>query len=89
MIKELTHDGKTHLDCTVEHLRDLGVPASAIDAALAAQDLVKAQEARRAAYVAESDPLYMEWQYDQTPESEQAWRDKVAEIKARHPLPVE
>lgn len=41
---------------------------------------------RAAAYKAESDPLYMEWQYDQTPESEQIWRDKVAEIKARYPL---
>jgi hypothetical protein len=44
---------------------------------------------RKKAYIAESDPLYMEWQYDNTPESEQAWRDKVAEIKARYPLPSE
>ncbi len=42
---------------------------------------------RRAAYAAESDPLYMEWQYDGTPEAEQLWRSKVAEIKARYPLP--
>ncbi|MGL1625330.1 hypothetical protein ACSTID_14685 [Vibrio parahaemolyticus] len=41
---------------------------------------------RQAAYKAESDPLYMEWQYDSTSEKEQAWRDKVAEIKARYPL---
>lgn len=41
---------------------------------------------RRAAYREESDPLYMSWQYDQTPESEDAWREKVAEIKARFPL---
>ena len=44
---------------------------------------------RKEAYLLESDPLYMEWQYDQTPASERAWRDKVAEIKARHPLPTE
>ncbi|MEE7945128.1 hypothetical protein WOC35_19410 [Vibrio parahaemolyticus] len=44
---------------------------------------------RQMAYKAESDPLYMEWQYDNTPESEQAWRTKVAEIKARYPLPSE
>lgn len=43
--------------------------------------------ARRAAYVAEADPLFLEWQYDETPEKEKAWRDKVAEIKARYPLP--
>ncbi|MGR5061967.1 hypothetical protein [Photobacterium sp. DNB22_13_2] len=44
---------------------------------------------RYKAYLSESDPLYMEWQYDQTSEKEQAWRDKVAEIKARYPLPTE
>lgn len=89
MIKQLTHDGKTHLDCTVEQLHALGVPAAVIDAALAAGETAAALAARRGAYAAESDPLYMEWQYDQTAEAEQAWRDKVAEIKARHPLPVE
>lgn len=42
---------------------------------------------RTAAYKAESDPLYMEWQYDKTPESEKSWRDQVAEIKQRYPFP--
>ncbi|MDW1763135.1 hypothetical protein R7040_18215 [Vibrio sp. 1069] len=52
------------------------------------EDLIRRMTAaRKAAYKAESDPLYMEWQYDQAPESEAAWRDKVAEIKARYPLP--
>ncbi|MEJ6654655.1 MAG: hypothetical protein QNL70_01420 [Pseudomonas sp.] len=40
-------------------------------------------EQRQAAYRAESDPLFMEWQFDQAPEKEQAWRDKVIEIKQR------
>jgi hypothetical protein len=44
---------------------------------------------REGAYKAESDPLYMEWQYDQTEEAKQKWRDKVAEIKERLPLPTE
>ncbi|WP_217494995.1 hypothetical protein [Marinomonas sp. FW-1] len=44
---------------------------------------------REAAYKQESDPLYMEWQYDKTDEAEQKWRDKVAEIKERYPLPTE
>ena len=44
---------------------------------------------REATYKRESDPLYMEWQYDQTEEAEQKWREKVAEIKARFPLPIE
>ena len=43
---------------------------------------------RSNAYKSESDPLYMEWQFDQTTESEQAWRDKVEEIKLRYPLVV-
>lgn len=40
---------------------------------------------RKAAYKSESDPLYMEWQYDQTEEKRQAWINSVAEIKARYP----
>lgn len=47
---------------------------------------LKSVTARKSAYKAESDPLYMEWQFDQTLESENAWRDKVAEIKLRYPL---
>ncbi|EPG0369741.1 hypothetical protein ACSWVZ_002593 [Photobacterium damselae] len=43
---------------------------------------------RQMAYNTESDPLFLEWQYDQTSEKEQAWRDKVAEIKTRYPLPT-
>lgn len=43
--------------------------------------------ARRTLYLTEADPLFLEWQYDETPEKEKAWRDKVAEIKASYPLP--
>lgn len=46
----------------------------------------EAKSARQSAYKLESDPLYMEWQYDQTAESEKDWRDKVTEIKLRYPL---
>jgi hypothetical protein len=28
----------------------------------------------------------LEWQYDKTAAAEQAWRDKVAEIKLRYPV---
>ena len=45
-------------------------------------------EQRKAAYKNESDPLYMEWQFDKAPESENAWRAKVTEIKARYPLAI-
>ena len=47
------------------------------------------KSARQSAYKLESDSLYMEWKSDKTPESEQAWRDKLAEIKARYPFPTE
>jgi hypothetical protein len=44
---------------------------------------------REAAYKAESDSLYIEWQYDQSDEGEEKWRAKVLEIKERYPLPIE
>ena len=43
---------------------------------------------RKRRYDTESDPLYLERQYDKTPESEQVWRDKVSEIKAQLPIGV-
>lgn len=42
---------------------------------------------REAAYRIESDPLFMEARYDDDPIKLKAWKDKVAEIKARYPLP--
>ncbi|HGK6498956.1 TPA: hypothetical protein ACJ5BH_005716 [Pseudomonas aeruginosa] len=89
LIKALDHGGLHYSDCPPDFLAANGVPADVIASALAAQQLAEAQDARRVAYAAESDPLFLEWQYDQTPESEKAWRDKVAEIKARYPLPAE
>ena len=61
--------------------------ASVIDTINAGDNTTEGQLARRQrAYVAESDPLFLEWQYDKTPESEQVWRDKVAEIKLCYPV---
>lgn len=40
---------------------------------------------RRAAYAAEADPLFFKHQRGET--TWQAWIDKIAEIKARYPLP--
>lgn len=42
---------------------------------------------REAAYRIESDPLFMEARYDDDPIKLTAWKDKVAEIKVRYPLP--
>lgn len=41
------------------------------------------EEERRYAYQQEADPLFFKWQRGDS--TEQAWRDKVAEIKARIP----
>lgn len=38
---------------------------------------------RRAAYIAESDPLFFKWQRSEA--SQQEWLDKVAEIRGRYP----
>jgi hypothetical protein len=38
---------------------------------------------RRAAYAAESDPIYFMWQRGEA--TQQQWLDKIAEIKARWP----
>ena len=49
-------------------------------AAIAAE---KADANRRAAYVAEADPLFFKAQRGEV--EQQVWLDKVAEIKARYP----
>ena len=43
------------------------------------------QEARAAAYKAESDPLFFKYQRSEA--TEQEWLDKIEEIKLRYPYP--
>jgi hypothetical protein len=43
----------------------------------------QAEAQRAAAYKAEADPLFFYWQAGEG--SEQAWQEKRAEIRARHP----
>ncbi|MCF2827065.1 MULTISPECIES: hypothetical protein [unclassified Pseudoalteromonas] len=91
MIK-FTHDGAVvEAPLTEDSILDLKrlFPAEVVDNAVSVSRLNLTHNLRREAYKNESDPLYMEWQYDNTPESEQAWRDKVDEIKNRYPLPSE
>ena len=56
--------------------------------AMQQSDLKTVVEQRLQAYKREADALFIEWQFDQTPEAEQAWRSKVEEIKARFPKPM-
>lgn len=56
--------------------------------ALKSADVDVVIEQRQQAYKREADPLFIEYQFDQTPEAEHKWRAKVEEIKARYPKPV-
>ena len=52
-----------------------------------ANQVAAVENARRAAYAADSDPLFFEWQRGDG--TEQAWLDAVAAVKAAHPYPPE
>lgn len=83
------YDGETHDNYDPAFMAELGMSEEVVDSVLAQHnyELTEQQLARRQrAYVAESDHLFLEWQYDKTPAAEQAWRDKVAEIKLRYPV---
>lgn len=83
------YDGETHDNYDPAFMAELGMSEEVIDSVLAQHnyELTEGQLARRQrAYEAESDHLYLEWQYDKTPEAEQTWRDKMAEIKLRYPV---
>lgn len=80
--------GETHSDLSDDYLDQLGVSPEWKDT-LKRQAVFEQQQIldrRREAYRRESDPLFMEWQFDQTPEREQLWRARVALIKERYPL---
>ena len=76
---------------TLEWYDDTPKPSQAeLDAAWPAVQQQQAQAEvdaqRHAAYVAESDPLFFQWQRGEA--TEQQWRDKVAEIQTRYPDPA-
>ena len=50
---------------------------------LAEKKAAEADANRKAAYIAEADPLFFRAQRGEIPEQE--WLDKIAEIKARYP----
>ncbi len=81
--------GQTQTDTTCSYMNSLGMTQEQIKAVLQQKDFEAAQTVvkRQQAYRLESDSLFMAWQYEQTEAKETAWRDKVAEIKARYPLP--
>ena len=85
------YDGETHDNYDPAFMAELGMSEEVIDSVLAQHnyELTEGQLARRQrAYEAESDPLFWEWQYNKTVAAAQAWRDKVAEIRARYPVAI-
>ncbi|NMY24784.1 hypothetical protein HBO19_02195 [Pseudomonas sp. WS 5021] len=89
MIKEFRNKDQTFYNVTVGQLLEMGFSKAEVDTALQIEQAADLAFNRRQAYRVDADPLYMEWQYDQTEAKEKAWRAKVAEIKARYPLPGE
>ena len=83
------YDGETHDNYDPAFMAELGMSEEVIASVLAQRDwdATEGQLARRKRrYETESDPLYLEWQYDKTAAAESRWRDKVAEIKLRYPV---
>lgn len=87
-LKLVIYNGARYQRYSESELKALNIPDEIIVKAKENQILADVQEARKLSYKNESDPLFLEWQYDQSSEKEQAWRDKVAEIKMRYPLPT-
>jgi len=82
-------NGVLHDNYSYSFMSAMGMSEEAIASVIAQRDYAQGAgqlAARQRAYEAESDPLFLEWQYDKTPEAEAHWRDKVAEIKARYPV---
>lgn len=81
--------GKAHTDTSNAYMLAIGMNAEQIESVMNQKSYEEGDGViakRKAAYAKESDPLFLEWQYDKTQESEDAWRDKVAEIKRRFPI---
>jgi len=83
--------GRTHTDTTRSYMNSLGMTQEQVDSVLQQKDFEEAQNLvkRKEAYRLESDPIFMEWQFDQSSEKRQEWLDKVSEIKARYPKQLE
>ena len=81
--------GKTHTDTSNNYMLSIGMNAEQVDSVMNQKSYEEGEGTiakRKEAYAKESDPLFLEWQYDKTPESEHRWREKVLEIKERYPL---
>lgn len=82
-------ESKSYSDTSIGFMRSMGMNDEQIESVMSQREYEAHEGAlnkRQEAYSNESDPLFIEWQYEKTPESEQLWRNKVLEIKARYPI---
>ncbi|NRB23804.1 hypothetical protein [Shewanella sp.] len=87
-------NGETHIDTTPEFMASLSMNEEQISSTLQQMEFESSQSTvkRRTAYAKESDPLYIEYQYELATENpdadnyKQLWLDKVSNIKSRYPL---
>ena len=85
------YDSETHDNYDPAFMAELGMSDEVIDSVLAQHNYERTEwqlARRQRAYVVESDPIFLEWQYEKTAAAEQAWRDKVDKIKLRYPVTV-
>jgi len=83
------YKGVTHNNYDATFMASLGMDDDTIASVIAQRDYERGagqMAKRQRAYGAESDPLFLEWQYDKTPEAESRWLGKVAEIKSIYPI---
>jgi len=89
-------EGKTYTDTNREFMLNIGMNTEQIESVLAQQQFEAKQNValRQQAYKRESDPLYIEWQFELESGNQDAesykdkWLAKVEEIKQRYPLPA-
>lgn len=82
-------EGKSHTDTSNDYMLEIGMSVEQIESVMNQKSYEEGEGTiakRKAAYTQESDPLFLEWQYDKTPATEAKWRAKVLEIKARFPM---
>lgn len=86
------YKGKAYTNTSREFMLNLGMDDEQIDSVLQQKEYESSQtkELKAAAYVRESDPLYIDWQKELARDNPSAdefkakWLEKVAEIESRY-----
>lgn len=82
------HNGEYHTDTSTEYMSKLGLDDDAIEGVLTQKTYEESEQLtldnRSEAYKRESDPLFIEANFDNDEVKFELWRDKVKEIKARY-----